>query len=120
MSYVYVACTVLLTVYGQLVIKWQVLAAGAFPETAGEKMLFLARLLINPWIVSALAAALAASMTWMAAMTRLDLSHAYPFLSAVFIFVPLASVLLFNEPVTSPKVVGLVLIVAGIVIGSQG
>ena len=39
MSYSYIACTVLLTVYGQLVIKWQVLAAGAFPEAPGEKML---------------------------------------------------------------------------------
>ena len=69
MSYFYVACTVLLTVYGQLVIKWQVLAAGAFPEMPGEKMLFLARLLVNPWIVSALAAALLAAMSWMAALT---------------------------------------------------
>ncbi len=32
MSYFYVACTVLLTVYGQLVIKWQVLAAGPLPR----------------------------------------------------------------------------------------
>ena len=120
MSYFYVACTVLLTVYGQLVIKWQVLAAGAFPDTPGEKMLFLARLLLNPWIVSALAAALAAAVTWMAAMTKLDLSHAYPFMSAVFVLVPLASVLLFNEPVTTPKIVGLALIVAGIAIGGQG
>jgi len=33
--------------------------------------------------------------------------------------VPVASVLLFNEPVTTPKLVGLALIVAGIAIGGQ-
>jgi len=120
MSYFYVACTVLLTVYGQLVIKWQVLAAGPLPDATGDKVLFLAQLLLNPWIVSALVAALAAAMTWMAAMTRLDLSHAYPFLSTVFVLVPLLSVVLFNEPVTTPKVLGLALVVAGIVIGGQG
>jgi multidrug transporter EmrE-like cation transporter len=120
MSYFYVFCTVLLTAYGQVVIKWQVLAAGVFPEAAGDKLLFLGRLLVNPWIVSALAAALLAAMTWMAAMTRLDLSHAYPFLSAVFVVVPLLSVVLFNEPVTTAKIVGLTLVVAGIAIGSQG
>jgi len=120
MSYFYVACTVLLTVYGQLVIKWQVLAAGPLPDATGDKVLFLAQLLVNPWIVSALVAALAAAMTWMAAMTRLDLSHAYPFLSTVFVLVPLLSVVLFNEPVTTPKVLGLALVVAGIVIGGQG
>ncbi len=120
MSYLYVALTVVLTVYGQLVIKWQVLAAGAFPEAPGEKMLFLARLLVNPWIISALAAALAAALTWMAAMTKLDLSHAYPFMSTVFVLVPVASVLLFHEPVTMPKVIGLALIILGIIVGSQG
>lgn len=120
MSYFYLACTVLLTVYSQLVIKWQVLAAGALPESSGEQMLFLARLLINPWIVSALAAALVAAVIWMAVLTKLDLSHAYPFLSTIFVLVPLTSVLLFNEPMTALKVAGMALIVAGIVIGGQG
>ena len=120
MSYFYVACTVALTVLSQIIIKWQVLAAGALPEAAGDKALFLARLLINPWIVFALAAAFAAAVTWMAAMTKLDLSHAYPLLSTVFVLVPLASVMLFNEPVTTPKIMGLALVVAGIVIGGQG
>ena len=120
MSYFYLACTVLLTVYGQLVIKWQVLAAGAFPEAPGDRMLFLARLLINPWIISALAAALVAAVIWMAVLTKLDLSHAYPFLSTIFVLVPLASVLLFGEPMTTLKGVGMALIVAGIVIGGQG
>ena len=58
MSYVYVLCTVLLTVYGQIVIKWQVLQAGALPADGGEKIAFLARLMLNPWILSGLAAAL--------------------------------------------------------------
>ncbi|OGA22181.1 MAG: hypothetical protein A3I02_06350 [Betaproteobacteria bacterium RIFCSPLOWO2_02_FULL_67_26] len=120
MSYAYVACTILLTVYGQLVIKWQVAGAGAFPEATPDQLWFLAKLLVNPWIVSALAAALVASLTWMAAMTKLDLSHAYPFTSLSFVLVVLLSGWLFQEPVTGPKMAGLALIVAGILIGSQG
>jgi multidrug transporter EmrE-like cation transporter len=120
MSYVYVFLTIVLTVYGQLIIKWQVAAAGAFPVDPGDKFVFLARLLVNPWIVSALAAALAGAVAWMAAMTRLELSHAYPFMSLAFVFVMLGSAWFFHEPVTLPKVAGLVLVCAGIVIGSQG
>ena len=120
MNYFYVALTVALTVYGQLVIKWQVLAAGPFPETPGEKLLFLGRLLVNPWIISALAAALAAAVTWMAALTRLDLSHAYPFTSLAFVLVMVASAIFFHEPVSGPKIAGIVLICIGIAIGSQG
>ena len=120
MSYVYVACTILFMVYAQVVIKWQVSAAGAFPADAGDKFLFLARLLINPWIVSALAASLLAAVAWMAAMTKLDLSHAYPFTSLAFVLVTIASAWFFHEPMTGPKIAGIALICLGIIVGSQG
>ena len=120
MSYVYVFLTIFLTVYGQIAIKWQVTAAGAFPAEPQEKLLFLAKLLLNPWVISALAAALLAAVSWMAAMTKLDLSHAYPFMSLAFILVLVLSALVFHEPVTLPKIVGLALISVGIIVGSQG
>ena len=120
MSYLYVAGTILLTAFGQLIIKWQVSAAGPFPATTFGKLEFIARLLVNPWIVFALLGALGASILWMAAMTRLDLSHAYPFMSLAFVLVVLGSAWFFSEPLTLLKVVGLALVCAGIVIGSQG
>ena len=120
MSYVYVFLTIFLTVYGQIAIKWQVTAAGAFPADPEGKLLFLARLLLNPWVISALAAALLAAVSWMAAMTKLDLSHAYPFMSLAFVLVLILSALVFHEPVTLPKIAGLALISAGIIVGSQG
>jgi len=120
MSYVYVVCTVLLTVYAQIAIKWQVLKAGAFPADPGDKIRFLAALLLNPWVVSALAAALLASISWMAAMTRLELSHAYPFMSLAFVLVMMCSAWFFSEPITTLKVIGIALVVLGIAIGSQG
>jgi multidrug transporter EmrE-like cation transporter len=120
MSYVYVLCTVLLTVYGQIAIKWQILEAGPFPADPGEKIRFLARLLLNPWVISALAAALLAAVTWMAALTRLELSHAYPFMSIAFVLVMLCSAWFFSEPITPYKVAGIALVVLGLVVGSQG
>ncbi|MGH8661675.1 MAG: EamA family transporter [Burkholderiales bacterium] len=120
MSYVYVACTILLMVYAQVVIKWQVIAAGALPADAAARLGFLAQLLINPWIASALAASLLAAVAWMAAMTKLDLSHAYPFMSLAFVLVMVASAYFFDEPLTGPKIAGVALICIGIVVGSQG
>ncbi|OGA39127.1 MAG: hypothetical protein A3G24_10035 [Betaproteobacteria bacterium RIFCSPLOWO2_12_FULL_62_13] len=120
MSYAYVVVTIFLTVYGQIAIKWQVAAAGPFPVAPADRAAFLLRLLINPWIISALAAALLAAVSWMAAMTKLDLSHAYPFMSLAFVLVLAFSAVLFHEPVTWQKIAGLALITAGIIIGSQG
>ena len=120
MSYVYVMCTVLLTVYGQIVIKWQVAQAGALPDDAAQKIEFLARLLLNPWIMSGLAAALLASITWMAALTKLPLSHAYPFTASAFVIVILLSGFFFSEAITPLKLAGVALVVLGIIVGSQG
>lgn len=121
MNYLYIVLTIVLTVYGQVVIKWQAAQAGALPDGTVDKFVFLLRLVFfNPWILSGLFAAFLASLAWVAAMTRFPLSHAYPFMSLAFVLVLFLSALFFHEPVTWPKVVGMVLIVAGIVVGSQG
>jgi multidrug transporter EmrE-like cation transporter len=120
MSYVYVFSSILFTVYSQIVIKWQVTGAGPFPTSTAERAYFLARLLVNPWVVSALVASALAVLTWMVAMTKLDLSHAYPFASISFVLVLVLSSLLLNEPVGGYKIAGVALIVCGVIVSSQG
>ena len=119
-GYAYIALTIAFTVYGQLVLKWQVADAGALPADGSDKIVFLLKLLINPWIFSGFVAAFLASLAWMAAMTKFDISHAYPFMSLNFVLVILAGGLLFHEAITAYKLMGLGLIVAGIVVGSKG
>jgi len=120
MSYAYLGASILLMVYCQLVLKWQVMGAGTFPEAPADKLWFLARLLLNPWVVSALAAGFLAALAWMAALTKLDLSHAYPIMSLSFVLVALASAWLLQEPLTAAKIAGVLLVCLGVAIGSQG
>ena len=95
MGYLYIAGTVLFTVYGQLVLKWRIVNYGAMPEDFGSKLIFLFKLLFDPYIFSGFAAAFVASFFWMSAMTKLELSFAYPFMSAAFVLVFLFSVFFF-------------------------
>jgi multidrug transporter EmrE-like cation transporter len=120
MNHLYILITILLTVYGQIVIKWQVKLAGAFPQDNIEKFQYIIKLLLNPWIVSSLTCAFLASLTWMVAMTKLPLSYAYPFMSLAFILVMFLSAIFFKEPITINKSLGLAFIVLGIIIGSKG
>lgn len=120
MSYLYVFLTIALTVYGQLVIKWQVSQAGPLPATMGAKMHFLAGLVVNPWVISALFAAFLAALSWMVALTKLELSFAYPFMSLAFILVFVLSGVILKESVTWARIAGMALIVAGIVVASHG
>lgn len=115
----YILFTILLTVYGQLTIKWQVISAGEIPQLPSEKMMYFIKLLINPWVISTFAAAFLAGISWMIAMNRLQLSYAYPFLSLSFVFVLILSSLIFYEPITWQKVVGLVFIMLGVCISAK-
>jgi multidrug transporter EmrE-like cation transporter len=119
-GFVYILGTVLFTVYGQLVTKWQVTRAGSLPAELSGKLLFLFRLTLNPWIISSLAAAFLAFFCWVAAMTKFELSFAYPFMSLSFLLVTLASAMLFHEPLTLSKIAGVLLILGGIALGSRG
>lgn len=120
MGYIYILGTIVLTVYGQLIIKWQVAQAGNLPYGMSEKLLFLARITINPWVVSSLAAAFLAFIFWMAALTKFDLSFAYPFMSLSFVLVAILSSVFLNESLTLFKLLGVILIVIGITISSRG
>jgi multidrug transporter EmrE-like cation transporter len=119
-GFVYVLGTILFTVYGQLIVKWQVAKAGALPTAWLRKIPFMLDLILNPWIISAMAAGFGALLCWLAAMTKFDLSYAYPFMSLAFVLVLILSAVLFHEAVTAPKVLGVALIMAGIVVASRG
>lgn len=119
-DYLYILATIVFTVYGQLILKWRISAFGAMPAETWAKAKWLFLLIFDPAIFSGFFAAFLAAMAWMAAMTRFDLSHAYPFMSLNFVVVLLLSGWLFHESVTPAKVVGVLLIVAGTVIAARG
>jgi uncharacterized membrane protein len=119
-DYLYILATIAFTVYGQLILKWRIATMGPLPTNMVGKVSFLISLLFDPLIASGFAAALMASFAWMAAMTKFELSHAYPFMSMNFVFVLLLSGWLLNEPITFQKVFGVALIVLGTVAASSG
>jgi uncharacterized membrane protein len=119
-NYLYIFATIAFTVYGQLILKWRIAKYGALPAGTFEKLKFLGSLLFDPAIFSGFLAAFLASLAWMAAMTKFDLSHAYPFMSLNFVVVLLLSGWLLSEPMTSQKVMGIGLIVLGTIVAARG
>lgn len=112
----YPILTVVLTVYGQLIVRWRVGLRGALPGPAAEKLKFLASMLTDVYVLSGFAAAFLAAVCWMAALTKFDLSYVYPITALSFVFVLLLSGLIFKEPITVQKVVGVSLILCGTIV----
>lgn len=115
-GHIYILLTLAFTVYGQLVLKWQMNGVGPLPAAGTEKLAFLLSQFLNPWIISGFISAFVASLAWMAAMTRFDLNYAYPFMSLAFVIVMGFSVLFLGETVSLAKVVGTLFVVVGLVV----
>lgn len=119
LGYLFILGTILFTVYGQIVTKWQVGQLGPLPADLDGRVRFFVSVLFNPWVISSLMAAFLAFLCWVGAMTKFELSYAYPFTSASFALVLLLSSVLFRETITTGKLAGLVLIIAGIIVASR-
>lgn len=119
-DYLYIAGTIAFMVGSQLLLKWRANLAGAMPAGSWPKIVFLLRIVAQPWVIGAFAAAFLAALCWTAAMTRFDISFAYPFMSLAFALVILASGLLFHEPLGWEKIGGLLMICGGLYLISQG
>jgi multidrug transporter EmrE-like cation transporter len=118
-SYVFVILTVLLTGFAQVVLKWQVGLNPQLSIAQNRPLDVLLAILVNPWVISAFAAAFAASLCWIAALSKLPLSTAYPITALSFPLIGALSFLILGEAISAPKVAGTLIICLGIVVLAQ-
>lgn len=116
----FIISTILFTVYSQLIMRWQVSAAGPLPADLSDKFAYVVALLLNPWVVSGIVATFLAGVSWMLAMTKFEISYAYPFVSLNYILVLAAGFLLFQEAMSITKLAGSALVILGIIVIARG
>jgi multidrug transporter EmrE-like cation transporter len=114
MGYFYIFGTIVFTVYGQIIIKYQMNKVGELPPDLINKILALLLQFKNIWILSGFFSAFLAALCWMATMTKFELSYAYPFMGLNFILVLFLCVIFFKEPLTIYKIIGTFSIIIGI------
>jgi drug/metabolite transporter (DMT)-like permease len=113
-GYIYIVFTIVFTVYGQLILKWRLsILAFKLPSETTNKVLSLIKLIFDPFIFSGFISAFIASLFWMAAMTKFEITKAYPFMSLSPALVFIFGVLFLGEEFTWGKIIGLVLIFCG-------
>ena len=118
MKYTYILSTILFTVFGQLILKWQVNSMVA-QKTMYSQWGLIWQLLFNPWVILSLCFAFFAALSWMLAVSRMSLSYAYPFMSLSFIIVMILSGLFFQETLGWQKILGTAIIILGILVISR-
>lgn len=72
------------------------------------------KLLFSPYIFSGLCIYGLATVLWLFILTRVPLSIAYPLQSLAYLFTMIGASLLFNEPITLSKIIGVLFIITGV------
>lgn len=119
MGYLYILLTILFTVYGQVILKWRISNLNwslTTTEGVGQMIVSYVKFLFDPLIFSGFVSAFIASIFWMLAMTKFELTYAYPFMSLSPALVFVIGILVLGETFTIGKILGLLLIMIGILV----
>lgn len=74
----------------------------------------------NAWFLAGLAAYGVSVLAWLIVLRRVPLSIAAPFVALVYVLVPVASRVLFSDPINTKMWVGMLLVVLGVTLVAQG
>ncbi|MGL4594574.1 MAG: hypothetical protein ACRCUY_07595 [Thermoguttaceae bacterium] len=111
----YVFLTAVLCTYSQLIFKWRMASFGPLPEDLWAKGFFVLGCLFDPFVISGFLSGFLATLCWLVAISKLNVSYAYPIvLCTVLVFVTIGGVVLFEEKLSTPHIAGLVLLLVGL------
>ena len=104
--------SVLLAACGHLLIKHG-LNSVALPAQAAL-LVKLQTYFLAPLVVTGLAIYGMATMLWIVAVSKRDISYLYPFTSLNYVVITLGGMWLFSEPVTLGRWVGILVVMLGV------
>lgn len=115
----YIMISVFAGAAGQILLKHGMLTIGQVTLSLDHLPAFLFRLATNPYVVGGLTLYASGTIFWLAALSRVDLSFAYPFASLSYVAMLLAAWFLFKENITMLRLFGTVLIGMGVLLISR-
>jgi drug/metabolite transporter (DMT)-like permease len=116
---IYILISVLTSTVGQLLLKKGMNNMGSITLSMGEILSTSWKMATNPYVFIGLAIYLVGTVFWLAALSRVDLSYAYPFASLSYIVMLVASWMMFDEKITLSRVIGTVVIGIGVLFISR-
>ena len=116
MSFTLVMAGVLLNAAAQLLLKAGTNAIGAFEFSAANVAPIGWKVATQPFILSGIGCYVVSVAIWILALSRVEVSVAYPMLSIGYIVNAVAAWYLFGEAVTAARLTGIAVIVLGVFI----
>lgn len=116
---VYILISVLVGALGQILLKKGMSSMGPLTLSADQVFSILWKMATNPYVVVGLAVYVMGTVFWLTALSRVDLSYAYPFASISYVIMLIASWRLFDENISLLRITGSVVIIIGVYLISR-
>lgn len=100
--------------FGDLFFKMGAISTGIHNVTTANALEFALRLTSNPWLWIGVIFYLANFFLWIALLSRVDLSVAFPMSSLTYIIVPLLAIVFLREKVQLVRWAGIFFIIIGV------
>lgn len=116
----FVLGAVLLNTVGQIVMKAGATSLASLNFSLSNLPQVFLTILKSPLMMSALTLYGLSAVVWIMALSKIDLSQAYPMTSIGYILTALIGVMAFGEVMTLNRLVGLGLILIGVLVLARG
>jgi multidrug transporter EmrE-like cation transporter len=113
---IYILISVTGGVIGQVLLKRGMIQLGEVTLGFSQLGDILLRMLTNPFVVIGLLFYVISSLFWLAALSRVELSFAYPFVSLSYIGMLFASWIFFQENLSALRLIGTGTIILGVIL----
>jgi multidrug transporter EmrE-like cation transporter len=115
-SFTLLLAGVLLNAAAQLLLKAGTNAVGPFEFSAVNAVPVGMKLALEPHILGGIACYVVSVVVWILALSRVEVSVAYPMLSIGYVVNAVAAYYLFGEAVSATRLVGIGVIILGVFI----
>ena len=115
----YILVAVLASAAGQVLLKKGMLTLGALTISPSQLAGILWRMGTNPYVIVGLAIYVSGTVFWLAALSRVDLSYAYPFASLSYVVMLIVSWQVFNENISLLRLLGTLVVGVGVLLISR-
>jgi multidrug transporter EmrE-like cation transporter len=119
LTFLLILAGVLLNAAAQLLLKAGTNAVGEIGFVPGQMLTLFATVAVQPFILAGLTCYVVSVGIWIVALSRVDVTIAYPMLSIGYVVNAVAARYLFGEALTFTRLLGIGVIILGVVIISR-
>jgi drug/metabolite transporter (DMT)-like permease len=119
LAVIYILISVFTGAIGQIMLKKGMTTMGPVTLTLNQLPTVLWSMATNLWVIFGLLIYVTGTVFWLSALSRVDLSYAYPFASLSYVVMLAASWFLFHENITVMRLLGTLVVALGVFLISR-